>query len=245
MQDRALRTRQAILLAAAKVFEERGYRAATIADILAEASVTKGALYFHFQSKEDLVEGVLQEQDAQLPIPERACKSQELVDRVMLQTHRLQTDGMVRAGVRLTLDQRAGEAGRPGPFLRWTQICVRLLEDARRQGELLPHVVPETTAGVLVGSFGGIQAMSQALSDYRDLAGWAVGLLRHLLPSVVQPSVLASLDITEGRGAKVFEEALALQDGRMAPATRRPHPRQSIAPGGSTASFGAAASPVT
>ncbi len=57
MQDRAILTRQAILTAAAGVFEERGYRAATISEILARAGVTRGALYFHFPSKEDLAEG--------------------------------------------------------------------------------------------------------------------------------------------------------------------------------------------
>ncbi|MFD6414028.1 TetR family transcriptional regulator, partial [Nocardia asteroides] len=50
-QDRAIRTRRNILEAAAKIFEERGYQAATIAEILGAAGVTKGALYFHFSSK--------------------------------------------------------------------------------------------------------------------------------------------------------------------------------------------------
>lgn len=53
-QDRSVRTRQTILSAAARVFEERGYQMATISEILTAAGVTKGALYFHFPSKEDL-----------------------------------------------------------------------------------------------------------------------------------------------------------------------------------------------
>lgn len=61
-QERAVRTRRAILEAAAAVFDERGYEAATIADILARAGVTKGALYFHFCSKQELAQGVLDEQ---------------------------------------------------------------------------------------------------------------------------------------------------------------------------------------
>lgn len=211
MQDRALRTRSAILAAAAKVFEERGYSAATISEVLAEAKVTKGALYFHFQSKEDLVEGVLGEQDARMPIPPRACKIQELVDAVMLQAHRLQTDCMVRAGVRLALDQRISEQERTGPFVRWALICQDVLEGAQRQGELMPHVVPSQTADVFVGSFAGIQSMSQAMSDYRDLMPRVAALLRHVLPSVVQSSVLASIDLSEDRGARVYEECMLLR----------------------------------
>ncbi|MEK8171459.1 helix-turn-helix domain-containing protein [Streptomyces sp. M19] len=56
-QERAIRTRNEILRAAATVFNEFGYDAATIAETLTRADVTKGALYFHFQSKEDLARG--------------------------------------------------------------------------------------------------------------------------------------------------------------------------------------------
>jgi AcrR family transcriptional regulator len=220
MQDRAIRTRQAILSAAAKVFEERGYQAATITEILAVAGVTKGALYFHFQSKEDLAEGVLSEQDQQLSVPERACKVQEFVDSVLLHAHRLRTDPMVRAGVRLTLDQRAEGLDRSGPFLRWGDIGRHLLQRAQAQGELLPHVTPSETADVVVGSFAGIQSMSQALSDYQDLMERTSSLLRHLLPSVVQSSVLTSVDLSESRGAKVLDEILELR--RQAVAVQEP-----------------------
>jgi len=56
-QERAVRTRRAVLEAAAAVFAERGYAAATIGEILARAQVTKGALYFHFDSKAALAQG--------------------------------------------------------------------------------------------------------------------------------------------------------------------------------------------
>lgn len=205
-QDRAIRTRQKILEAAATVFEKRGYQAATIAEILSTAGVTKGALYFHFESKEHLAQGVLSAQDAQAPVPERPCKMQELVDVIMLYVHRLQTDPMVRAGVWLTLNQQAGDLDRSGPFLRWSDILLDLLQKARDQGELLPHVVPEETARVVVGSFAGVQAMSQTLSNYADLGDRISELLRHLLPNVVISSVLASMDLGVDRGETVYEE---------------------------------------
>jgi AcrR family transcriptional regulator len=207
-QDRAIRTRQTILSAAAKVFEERGYQAATINEIIVLAGVTKGALYFHFPSKEHVAEGVLTEQDQYLPIPDRASKVQQLVDTVVLHAHRLQTDPMVRAGVRLALDQLAQDLDRSGPFVRWSEVGNELLEKAQAQGELLDHVSTAETADVLVGSFAGIQSMSQAVCEYQDLPGRVSSLLRHILPSVVIPSVLASVDITEDRGARVHAELL-------------------------------------
>ncbi|MGC4948946.1 ScbR family autoregulator-binding transcription factor [Streptomyces sp. DT224] len=207
-QLRAIRTRQAILSAAAKVFEEHGYQAATISQILTEAGVTKGALYFHFHSKEDLAQGVLSGQDQRIFVPVRASKVQEVVDVVMLQAHRLQTDPMVRAGVRLTMDQLTESIDRSGPFLRWGEVGVDLLQRAQAQGELLPHISPVETAEVIVGSFAGIQSMSQAVCEYRDLVVRVSALMRHLLPSAVVPSVLASLDLSESRGAKVYAEAV-------------------------------------
>ncbi|MDQ0401525.1 TetR/AcrR family transcriptional regulator [Streptomyces sp. NBC_01723] len=205
-QDRAIRTRQTILTAAAKVFEERGYQAATIAEILQTAGVTKGALYFHFTSKEHLAQGVLHEQDQQFLIPARACKLQELADEVLLHAYRLQTDPMVRAGVRLTMDQHAEDLDRTGPFLRWSHICQQRLEKAQTQGELLPHVIPSVTADIIVATFAGVQSMSQTVSDYQDLQTRTTQLLRHILPSITQPPVLASLDLTEQRGHHVHEE---------------------------------------
>lgn len=205
-QDRAIRTRQTILTAAAKVFEERGYQAATISEILTTAGVTKGALYFHFPSKEDLAEGVIHEQDHDLPIPPRACRIQQLVDTVVLHAHRLRTDPLVRAGVRLALDQQAQGLDRSAPFHRWSNVGTTLLQQAQAQGELMPHIVPAETADVLVGSFAGIQAMSQALTNYQDLPHRVTTLLRHTLPSIVVPSVLAAVDITESRGPHVHNE---------------------------------------
>ncbi|MFF5448512.1 ScbR family autoregulator-binding transcription factor [Streptomyces sp. NPDC012888] len=208
-QLRALRTRRAILEAAARIFEEHGYQAATISQILNAAGVTKGALYFHFQSKEDLAQGVLAEQDHQISVPDRASKVQEVVDEVMLHAHRLQTDPMVRAGVRLTMDQLADGLDRSGPFRRWAEVGTELLRQAQAQGELLPHVTPAETAEVIVAAFAGVQSMSQAVCDYGDLTYRVSSLMRHLLPSVAVPSVLTTLDLSQSRGATVYAEAVA------------------------------------
>lgn len=53
------RTRLRILDAAAKVFSERGYSGARLVDIAAEAGIQTGSLYYHFDSREALVEEVL------------------------------------------------------------------------------------------------------------------------------------------------------------------------------------------
>lgn len=215
-QDRAIRTRRTILAAAASVFEERGYQAATITEILGTAGVTKGALYFHFQSKEDLAYGVMAEQGRQMMVPPRTCKVQELVDTVALQTYRLQTDPMVRAGARLTLDQQATDLNRASPFQDWVLVANSLFEQAQGRGELLPHVVPSETAEFLVGAFAGTQAMSQAVSSYADLNQRVLVMLRHVLPNVVVSSVLTTIDLSPERGEVIYTEAVGGADRALA-----------------------------
>lgn len=52
-------TREAILHAAAKVFRAEGYSGAKLSEIAAGADMKAGSLYYHFESREALVEAVM------------------------------------------------------------------------------------------------------------------------------------------------------------------------------------------
>ncbi len=54
-KEDALKTREAILDAAVQVFSVRGVSRTTLANIAKEAGVTRGAIYWHFKNKEDLL----------------------------------------------------------------------------------------------------------------------------------------------------------------------------------------------
>ena len=56
---KAAHTRRRILDAAAKVFRDRGFAATRLSDIAAEAGMQAGSLYYHFESREALVEAVM------------------------------------------------------------------------------------------------------------------------------------------------------------------------------------------
>jgi len=60
-QKRAEVTRRALLHAAAEVFTRRGYADTKLSEILTQALATKGALYFHYASKEELARAVIEE----------------------------------------------------------------------------------------------------------------------------------------------------------------------------------------
>ncbi|MDB5480049.1 MAG: transcriptional regulator, TetR family [Caulobacteraceae bacterium] len=53
-------TRQSILEAAARIFRRDGYSAARLTDIAAEIGMKAGSLYYHFGSREALVEAVME-----------------------------------------------------------------------------------------------------------------------------------------------------------------------------------------
>ena len=54
---KSARTRSAIIDAALKLFQERGYEATTMRAIAAEAGVSVGNAYYYFESKEQLIQG--------------------------------------------------------------------------------------------------------------------------------------------------------------------------------------------
>jgi len=58
-QQRKAETRSRILDAAYRVFARRGYEAATVEEITDECGIAKGALYGHFDSKEELFRTIL------------------------------------------------------------------------------------------------------------------------------------------------------------------------------------------
>ncbi|MCO1659670.1 TetR/AcrR family transcriptional regulator [Pseudonocardia humida] len=62
----AAETRERLLRAAADVFARRGYDGTRVADIAAEAGVSNGALYAHFDSKAELMVAALRTHGRQL-----------------------------------------------------------------------------------------------------------------------------------------------------------------------------------
>lgn len=60
------RTRDRILDAALALFAEKGYEATSMREIAEQLSITKPALYYHFDSKEDIVRSLLADIETQV-----------------------------------------------------------------------------------------------------------------------------------------------------------------------------------
>jgi AcrR family transcriptional regulator len=116
-QERGLATRRMILEAAGAVFSERGYSAATVSDVLKRLGLTRGAVYFHFASKEELARTVLASQ-ADIPTVVRDIKLQELIDLGLVFACQLTRDPVLQGSVRLSLELDSVGLDRKLPFRR-------------------------------------------------------------------------------------------------------------------------------
>jgi AcrR family transcriptional regulator len=198
-QERAVQTRAAILHAAAEVFDTYGYAGASINKILARAGVTPGAMYFHFSSKEDLARAVMNAQPETI-VPHLESEGlQRLVDITMVWAQQLQTDTLLRAGVRLTGEQTSFGERDATPYEDWKQIMAGCLRVAAGKGELQAGVEPEELAEFVVGACTGMQMYSEAASGRVDLPERAVRMWRFLLPGIAVPAVVARTEVSPAR----------------------------------------------
>ncbi|MEV1009379.1 ScbR family autoregulator-binding transcription factor [Streptomyces sp. NPDC049881] len=201
MQERAQQTRERLLISAAEVFDEYGYAGASIAKIVERSASTSGAIYFHFGSKEKLAREVMDHQPETVMPFVGSRGVQRVVDVCLVWARQLQSDPVLRAGVRLAVEQSAFGGRDAASFLSWVEIIRQSLQDAAEAGELLDGVVPEDVAEYVVGASTGVQILSDLVSGRRDLPERVARMWRYLLPVVVRAELLPAirLDIESPR----------------------------------------------
>ncbi|MGW9412397.1 ScbR family autoregulator-binding transcription factor [Arthrobacter cupressi] len=191
MQQRAKATRTAVIEGAASIFEEVGYGNASLSDVTKRANVTKGALYFHFKSKEDLALAVIAEQHnivriagekiaaAGLPALETMvtmCKTfgQQLLD-----------EPVVRAGIRLTFEASAFNGDVKGPYQDWMATMEFLTQQAQREGDIREDLNASDFAHYLVASFTGSQMVSNVMTGRQDVLKRIDDMWDFMMPAIV------------------------------------------------------------
>lgn len=197
-QARAARTRRIILEAAASVFEEHGYEGASTTEILARSGLTRGALYHHFPEKRAFANALLELQNEALIPPENPVRLQALIDLTLMFAERLRSDVILRAVVRLTVDNGSYKTGKH--YRRAMDTVSNLLRQAYEKGELLPTVEPEEVAFLLQGTFTGTQILAEFLNGRSDLPQRISTMWKLFVPSIAHPSVLPGISINPDRG---------------------------------------------
>lgn len=194
-QARAEITRATIIKAAADLFDRYGYGSTSLADIIAHAGVTKGSLYFHFASKEDLAHAVIQEQhkawtEFAASFSKETPALEVLVSMSFMLVEQLIEHSLIRGGIRLTLEYGTFERPLPDPYLDWIKIVADLLTRARDERDIRTKMELDRVAKFIVSSFTGLQLVSQVLNERRALPDRMVDLWHILLPSLVVPKRL-------------------------------------------------------
>ncbi|GAA2446324.1 TetR family transcriptional regulator [Streptomyces glaucus] len=164
-QERAIRTRQALLRVAAETFAREGYACASLPAISDAAGVGRGALHFHSSSKGALAEAVVAEAGARLDLILQRARHGE--DRPALRllaeaTHALvegiTADAVVRAGFRLDVD--VTRKGGTGLWKRWEAWVRGVLAEAERSGEPPPGLSRSALAAVVVAATAGFETLA-------------------------------------------------------------------------------------
>ena len=161
-ERRAGTTRQRLIAAASRQFARSPYSMVSLDDILAEAELTKGAMYFHFPSKQALALAIIDD----LTEMSRAAASElfarkmsgleTLIDLTYLLTVQNTQDEVARAGFRLleTLDNTTAL------WQSWIETVTTLIHKAINEGDITDHHDPEDVAKILVALWAGIHRIS-------------------------------------------------------------------------------------
>ncbi|MEV0260939.1 ScbR family autoregulator-binding transcription factor [Streptomyces sp. NPDC050617] len=164
-QERAARTREALLRAAAETFDREGFIPSALTGISDRAGVSKGALHFHFTNKAGLAKAVEKEAATVLrAITGKALTGapptlQRLVDATHALAALLREDVVVRAGFRLCCERTHPPA--EGPYAQWERFVARMLERADAEGSLA-HTVSAREAGqAIVAATTGFELLGR------------------------------------------------------------------------------------
>ncbi|MFB9465667.1 ScbR family autoregulator-binding transcription factor [Streptomyces cinereospinus] len=195
-QERAEITRQAILDGAAAAFDATGFGGTSLSDVAQQAGVTKGALYFHFSSKEALARTLVDEQfeSTDLTAGELMPGVQTTIDMAHRMAHGLRTDVRLRAGIRLVVEFGSFVDPDPTPYNSWISIVRDCLAPAQGRGDIYPEINVTDLATYLCGSFTGLQLTSYVRTGRGDVHDRVSDMFRYVLPGVVPPDRRAQFE---------------------------------------------------
>jgi TetR/AcrR family transcriptional repressor of nem operon len=184
------RTRERLLQAAFREVYRSGFQSAGLNAILANAGVTKGALYHHFGSKEALGYAIVEEiigpdNRGQWLRPLQKCKHP--IDALIGIVQGLVRPEFVRGGCPLlNLAQEmspldAGFRKRLATIFRhWQDGVAAALLDGQKHGRVRRDVDPAETAGFLIAMVEGYGSLAKNAQDQRVMKAGIRNIVRWL-----------------------------------------------------------------
>lgn len=183
--DRGEATRRHILDVAAKAFAEFGYRGISLNDIVRDSSLTKGAFYFHFPSKEALALAVFRDKQeswigqtmSAVMAHERAVDQLEAMLDVGCDIY--ERDSSARVVGRLCMELASQKELSPhltAHLVTWFDVTEQLIRRAQEEGDVRRDIEARLAAETIVAAFIGIEQVSDELSGLADFRRRVEGL---------------------------------------------------------------------
>ena len=210
-QARSEATRQQIIDSAVDLINEIGYPAAGLADIIERAEMTKGALYYHFDSKEVLATAIIDDGGGRVINAFRAAGRtgspalENIIHGVFTVADTIRTDKLAQAASRLLRTFGGFNPAAKRTYGEFLSEMTERVETAIAEGDMSPDVKAEAVARTIFGSMLGSELLSAALTDGKDLGNQFVSTWEVILPAIVAPESLA-----------YYSEFLARQASRIA-----------------------------
>ncbi|MFD4021875.1 ScbR family autoregulator-binding transcription factor [Streptomyces sp. SH5] len=195
-QERAEVTREAILEGAAAAFDAAGFGSTSLSDISQRAGVTKGALYFHFPSKEALAHTLMTDQFdiTSLLVDSERPGVQTVIDLTHNMAAGLRSSVRIRAGIRLVIELGSFTDPDPTLYNNWIESVRDSLAPAQGRGDVKPEVNVTDAAIYIVGAFAGVQITSQVRAGREDLHQRVTDMWTWLLPGIVPARRVSRFD---------------------------------------------------
>lgn len=147
VQARAEATRQRIIDAAVDLFDEVGYGETGLTDIIDRSRVTKGAVYYHFPTKESVAAAIINEADARIQdailrsTTSRALEN--LIRATFVVADMVKHDQRVRVGHLLGQALSQVSAAGRATYTRRLALIVSAVNKAIADGDLLDDLNPD------------------------------------------------------------------------------------------------------
>jgi len=195
-QARSEATRRKIIASAVELFNEIGYPATGLGDIIDRAEMTKGALYYHFDSKESLATAIIEEGSANLmhafrSITESSAPTLEsMIHGVFVVADLLSTDKVARSGTQLLRAFGEFNDAAAHTYQGW---LIEMAARARRaidEGDLRADLDPEAVGETIVATMLGAELLSNATSAGVDVLERVARTWQILLPAIVSDESL-------------------------------------------------------
>ncbi|MGW4101153.1 MULTISPECIES: ScbR family autoregulator-binding transcription factor [unclassified Mycobacterium] len=190
-QARSELTRQKIITAAVDLFSEHGYPATGLGDIIARAEMTKGALYYHFDSKESLAEAIISDGGTAMlaafrVIAESSSPALEnTIHGLFVVADFARSDKVAQIGMQLLRTFSGINAAATDVYMSWLDELRKQLIQAADEGDLRESLDIAGAAEVILGSMLGAEALSRANATDTDLRERVVHTWDLLLPAIV------------------------------------------------------------